>query len=181
MSKRVVDIGTDEKTWRKIVEDQLELGGRADIPKLAAALVAIPIDDSLADLFKRFLLFIAKLPLWMVLKHEDDLVEICTHKFSDPSLLTFLEDDWVDAKLITGLSRCIWDCPNSILEGSDVYLSSLYSIFRRSIGPTRIDLAQIFLAIFQKTHVSVLDLDEILAPHRKLIDDLMSQYRIVQP
>ena len=181
VSIRTVDIGHDEKTWRKIVSDQLEMGGRADIPRLAAAMVALPIDDGVSDLFQKFLLFIAKIPLWMVLKYEDALVEICTHKFADPALLSFLEDEWIDAKLVTGLSRCIWDCPSTILEGSDAYLSPLYAMFRRSIGPTRIDLAQIFLAIFQKTHVSVLDLEEVLEPHRKLIDDLMAQYRIVQP
>ena len=92
----------------------------------------------------------------------------------------FLDEDWIDPDIICGLSRCIWNCPSSILEGSEEYLPSLYSVFRQSIGPTRIELAQIFLAIYQKTHVSVLDLEEVFAPHRKLISDLMSQFEIVQ-
>jgi hypothetical protein len=52
-------------------------------------------------------------------------------------------------------------------------------MFKRSIGPTRLDLAQIFLAITRKTNHSVLDLKEICDPHRKLLMAMMAQYRIV--
>lgn len=180
-ANRIIDIGTDPNTWKKIIDEEIKKGSRADIPLLTAAMVALPLEKAaVSEVFKKFLLFVAKLPMRVVTEFEESIVEICVEKFYEPRLLVFLDEGNIDPEMICGLSRCIWNCPSSILEGSEEYLGTLYSVFRQSIGPTRIELSQIFLAIYQKTHISVLDLEEIFDPHRKLISDLMSQFEIVQ-
>jgi hypothetical protein len=67
-----------------------------------------------------------------------------------------------------------------ILDGSEQYLHTLYAMFKRSIGPARDELAQIFLAIWKKTEHSVLDLEEVCDPHCNLLKDLMAQYQFVE-
>jgi hypothetical protein len=177
---RVIEVGNDPRQLKRIIEEECSRGPRADIPKYVAALLAFPDEGTHTEFFLRFLRFLAKLPLRSVIKYENDLGRVCIQKFGSPQLVTFLGDDPQDRKLISGLSRCIWKCPSTILDGSEQYLHPLYAIFKRSIGPTRDELAQIFLAIWKKTQHSVLDLEEVCDPHCNLLKDLMAQYKIVE-
>jgi hypothetical protein len=173
-----IDVGTDRRTLKGIIEEEFSKGSSADVPRCVASLLAFP--DQKPDLFLKFLFWLGHLPMRAVVRYEKELAQLCCQKFGAPTLLHFLKDDWQDPKVISGLSRCIWHCPGEILEGSELYLKPLYTLFRRSIGPKRIDLAQIFLAIWRKTGHSVLDLEEVCDPHRNLLNDLMAQYQVVQ-
>jgi hypothetical protein len=179
-SVRVIDVGSDPRQLKKIIEEEFSRGPRADIPKCVAALLAFPDEKPHRELFLKFLRFLAKLPQRSVVKYENSCGRLCMQKFGSPQLLSFLGGDWQDRKLISGLSRCIWNCPSAILEGSEQYLHPLYAMFKRSIGPTRDELAQIFLAIWKKTQHSVLDLEEVCEPHCNLLKGLMAQYQIVE-
>ena len=182
MNHRVVDLSgiTDPRELKQIIDTEMSKASKCDIPKLVAAFVNYP-HDKCQKLFQPFILFIACLPQRIVNAYEEEFVKICVTHFQHPALLGFLQNDFVESRVICGLSRCIWNCPSSILEGSDKYLPLLYTMFKESIGSTRYELVQIFLAIYQKTRVSVLDLPEVKQPYKKLIDDMMAQFRIIPP
>lgn len=182
LSHRVVDLSnvTDIRELKQIIDTEMAKASKCDIPKLVAAFINFP-HDKCQKLFQPFILFIASLPQRIVNAYEEEFVKICVTHFQHPSLLSFLQNDFVESRVICGLSRCIWNCPSSILEGSDKYLPLLYTMFKESIGSTRYELVQIFLAIYQKTRVSVLDLPEVRQPYKKLIDDMMAQFRIIAP
>jgi hypothetical protein len=171
-----IDVGTDRRTLKAIIEEEFSKGSRADVPRCVAALLAFP--DQKRGLFLKFLFWLGRQPMRAVVRYERELAQLCCQKFVAPTLLCFLADDWQDPKVISGLSRCIWHCPGEILEGSEQYLRPLYTLFRRSIGPARNDLAQIFLAISRKTGHSVLDLEDVCDPHKNLLNDLMAQYQV---
>jgi hypothetical protein len=173
-----IDVGTDKTILKRIIEDEFSKGSSADVPRCVASLLAFP--DHKPDLFLKFLFWLGRLPMRAVVRYERELAQLCCQKFGAPALLHFLENNWQDPKVISGLSRCIWHCPGEILEGSEKYLRPLYTLFKRSIGPTRNDLAQIFLAIWKKTNHSVLDSEDVCDPHRNLLNDLMAQYQVVQ-
>jgi hypothetical protein len=176
----VIDVGRDPSQLIRIIKEQFDLGPRADIPKCAAALLAFPDEEPDRKLFMKFLTWLARLPRRSLVKHENDMRKVCIQKFRSPSLLAFLGEDWQDRKLLSGLARCIWNCSSAILEGSEQYLPHLYTVFKHSIGPTRGELAQIFLAIWTKTRHSVLDLEEVCEPYANLLKVLMDQYQIVE-
>lgn len=131
------------------------------------------------NLFKSFLLFVSGLSIKALRGCEASIEELCVRKFYDPGLLVFLKDEWIDSKLISGLSRCIWNCPGQLLEGSEVYLPGLYRVFKGSIGVVRLRLAKLFVAIEKKTGISVLDCSEVCAPHRSCLREMMSQFRVL--
>lgn len=179
---RTVDLShiSDIRELKQIIDTEMSKGAKSDIPKLVAALVQYP-NDKCQKLFVPFILFIASLPQRIADDYELEFVNVCVKHFRDPALLSFLDNDFIEPKVIVGLSRSIWNCPSSILDGSENYLPFLYKMFKESIGSTRYELVQLFLAIFQKTRVSVLDLPEMKMPYKKLIDDMMSQFRIIPP
>ena len=177
---RVVEVSNDPHELKSIIDEEMSRGAKCDIPKLSAAFAKYP-HDKCVKLFQPFILFVAQLPQRILTEYEEEFVRVCTTHFTDPKLLLFLDADYIESKVICGLSRCIWNCPSSILDGSDRYLPLLYNMFKESIGSTRYDLIQIFLAIYQKTKVSVLDLPAVVTPYRKLIEDMMAQFRIVVP
>jgi hypothetical protein len=177
---RAIELSSDPRQLKAIIAEEFGKGGRADIPKCISALLAFADDRSSPDFFLKFLRFLARLPRRLVTKHEQKFGKVCLQKFGSPTLLAFLGEPWPDRKLISGLSRCIWNCPSAILEGSERYLHTLYAMFKRSIGPTRDELAQVFLAIWKKTGHSVLDLEGVCDPHCNLLKDLMARYHFVE-
>lgn len=176
--RRKIDVGTDQKLLPRIIREEMKKGSKCFFPRLAAAVINLN-DDQNAKLFESFVLFISKVPSSTIEQYQDEMIQICTSKFKSPQYLSLLGGDWIDPRIINGLSKCIWSCPKCILNGSEKYFHTLYKVFKESIGSTRFELAQIFLAIEHHTKHSIIDLEDVVPPYRKLIIELMARFSIL--
>ena len=170
---------TDPRKLLALATEEIKKGRKANLSTLCAALGMFE-GELPYKIYTGFLDVVGKVPEAVIGQNASSLRKLCATTFDQPSFMGFFHEDWVPPERVTGFSRVVWSCNMDMLRGSDKHYPRLYEIFLDSTGPVRLDLCKIFLAIERVTSHSILELDAITGPYRRLIESNMKQFRIVK-
>ena len=170
---------TDPRKLLAIATEEIKKGKKANLSTLCAALGMFE-GELPYKIYTGFLDVVGKVPESVVGQNADSLRKLCATTFDQPSFMGFFHEDWVPPERVTGFSRIVWSCNMDMLRGSNKHYPRLYEIFLDSTGPVRLDICKIFLAIERVTSHSILELDAVAGPYRRLIESNMKQFRIVK-
>ena len=170
----------DTADLMEIVTREMKAGENCNFVLLSKALCKVEIlkANQLSKLFELFLKFIGTLSEQTVQFYNEEISTICVTKFVQPFLFDYVMNEKILPNIVRGLSACIWECPESLLEEADNYYPVLYKQFKQANGELRTKIVRIFMAIEKVTGTSVDSIAEINQTHASIISEMMSQFVI---
>ena len=157
-------------------------GNRANCYLIAKALESFeqPAERYEKHLFYTVLLFLYSVSDEYIQKNKKYIDRICCSHFSSPERsISLLNDNRIRSKLLIGLSKFVWHCEKSLLEGADVYYSNIYKLFCQAKGSQRDALLIIALAIKKATNKSITELQDMLPKHALLFQNIENSHSFV--
>ncbi|OHT17689.1 hypothetical protein TRFO_00997 [Tritrichomonas foetus] len=172
------DVITNQRQAMAIVFEELRNPKKCNLSRLANALerTAIKSPKLRFNIFLKLLTTFSKLSEETVLQNDDFMRRICFSHFTSVKLLEVLNSDKITADYVAGMARFVWYCPSHLLTHADQYYPKLYQIYINATGPLRNSIVAICAAFQQSSQRTILDVDSIETPHRKVLERNINRY-----
>lgn len=170
-----VSLASQEELQKIILQ---EMVGRCNFPRLANAMYLIEVDtfDHQLKLYELFLRFLGRQKEGQFDEYEFEM-EVACQRFREPELFDIIIDNPRFMDCLTGLSRCIFSSPRTLLKNGSKNYPKLYEMFKTANSSVRLELVIIFMAIRAVTGVSIHESPSISSNHSQLIEQLTSQIK----
>ena len=176
-------VNTQNQTKLKFtIEQEMKKGPKANFKKLALSLQGYHFEniDSFNETFSTFLQFLARIPDTMIKANSVTLCDLCNSAFNTVQVFNIFSPPIVRPQIIKGFSIFVWHCPMTILNNGTGYYQKLYHIFQDADSEERRQIVSITMAIEKVTRSPFVQLEEMISPHRALVQKLMNQFDVVE-